>query len=552
MVYRNRYWIIYNGEVYNFIELREELKKTGHDFYSGSDTEVILASYAEWGTSCFEKFRGMWGLLIVDAVRNEAILCRDRMGIKPLYVWQRADLIAVSSEIKQMLELPGFQPALNLQAASEFLLTGYEDPLQTFFDEVNSVPAGTWITINLANLTQSTPESYWHPERITIGIHDKAEAGRLFADKLRESVRLHLRSDVPVGCALSGGLDSTSIAVLINQLQQKSSNELHTFTVTFPGSNIDEKEYAEEVARHMHATQHFVTPDPQTFLDDLDRFLWIHDEPMGSLSIYASYCLARLTRNQNIPVTLNGQGGDEILSGYWQTYFLYLRELFLQGKWSTIARHYTGALLFGGNSELIRQTPVMFMRYQSRKRSKHQIRTQFMGMPTPQTLNNILSLQGQERRVHEIRTMFLPRLLKWDDRNSMAFGVEGRYPFLDHELIELSLSFSSETLYWNGWTKWPIRAGLFDKLPEKILKRRTKFGFEIPQNNWLCHSLRPTLENWLKQERPIHVLVNQRDIQGVAEETWNIQGKEDEVGQTLFRMFIFDRWLERFNVSCVL
>jgi len=388
MVYQTRYWIIFNGEVYNYIELRDELKKLGRDFHSSSDTEVILASYAEWGTSCFERFRGMWGLLIVDAVRNEAILCRDRMGIKPLYIWQRADLIAVSSEIKQMLEMPGFQPTLNLQAASEFLLTGYEDPLQTFFKEVKPVPAGTWLKINLANLTQSSPESYWHPEKISISIHDKAEAGRLFADKLQESVRLHLRSDVPVGCALSGGLDSTSIAILVDQLQQNSSNELHTFTATFPGTNFDEKEFAEETTKHIHATQHFIAPNPQTFLDDLDRFLWIHDEPVGSLSVYAGYCLARLTRSQRIPVTLNGQGGDEILSGYWQTYFLYLRELFLQGKWSTIATHYIGAMLFSGNSELIRQTPIMLMRYQSRRMPKRQMHSQLMGMPIPQTLNN--------------------------------------------------------------------------------------------------------------------------------------------------------------------
>lgn len=550
MNYQNRCWIIYNGEVYNFIELRDELKKLGHEFHSRSDTEVVLAAYAEWGTACFERFIGMWGMMIVDTVRNEALLCRDRLGIKPLYIWQRSELVAVSSEIKQLLELPGFQPKINQQAASEFLLTGYENPLQTFFGEVKPVPEGTWIKINLDNLTLSAPISYWHPERITISIHDKVEAGRLFAEKLQESVRMHLRSDVPIGCALSGGLDSSSIAVMVHKLQTQSPTEFHTFTSTFPGANIDEKDYAEVVNSHIHATQHFSYPDPQIFLQDLDRFVWIHDEPVGSLSIYASYCLARLTRRQNIPVTLNGQGGDEILSGYWQTYFLYLRELFFHGKWATIASHYLGAVLFFGNPELIRQTPVMFRRFQSRNKSKQQIRFPSMETPIPKSLNDILSLHDQERRVYEIRTMFLPRLLKWDDRNSMAFSVEGRYPFLDHDLIELCLSFSPETLYWNGWTKWPIRIGLSNRLPEKILKRRTKFGFETPQNEWINNALRPTLENWLKQDRPIHALVDRLDIQNLAQSTWDSLGKDEETGQALFRLFIFDRWLERFTVSC--
>jgi asparagine synthase (glutamine-hydrolysing) len=553
MVYQDRYWIIYNGEVYNYIELRDKLKKLGHSFHSQSDTEVILAAYAEWGTDCFTHFRGMWGLVIFDSLQNVVILSRDRMGIKPLYLWEGDGMVAIASEIKQFMPLPGFISKLDLDVGSEFLNTGYEDPDRSFFIGVKPIPAGTWTRISLDTLKSSFPVPFWHPEKIRVSVFDKDEAGCLFVQKLLESVRLHLRSDVPVGCALSGGLDSSSIAVLIHQLQKESPNELHTFTSSLPGTNVNEAEYADEIASLIDSTQHLNTPDPQTFLQDLDRFVWIHDEPVGSLSMYASYCLARLTRQHNIPVMLNGQGGDEILSGYWQTYFLFLRENFLKGKWLDVTRHYIGAILSHGNPELVRQTPVMLRRYLSRTRSNFQICSQAKSeFSIHQTLNKILSLQGQERRVYEIRTMFLPRLLKWDDRNSMAFSVEGRYPFLDHELIELCLSFTPETLYRNGWTKWPIRVGLSDKLPDNILKRRTKFGFETPQNEWLCHSLRPTIETWLKQDRPINALVDHRDIRNLAQLTWNLMGKEGEVGQALFRLFIFDRWLERFNVSCTL
>ena len=277
MSYQDRFFIIYNGEIYNFIELRANLEKLGHSFRSNSDTEVILAAYAEWGTDCFAHLRGMWGIVIFDSLRNEVILSRDRMGIKPLYIWEGEGLTAIASEIKQFLPLPGFTSQLDPVAGSEFLNTGYEDPNRSFFIGVEPLPAGTWARVSLDTLKSSSPVSFWHLESVQIAVWDKAEAGRLFAQKLLESVRMHLRSDVPVGCALSGGLDSTSIAVLVHHLQLESPNQLHTFTSTFPGTNIDEKEYAEEAARHIHATQHFITPDPQTFLDDLDRFLWIHD-----------------------------------------------------------------------------------------------------------------------------------------------------------------------------------------------------------------------------------------------------------------------------------
>jgi len=550
MSYRDRFWIIYNGEIYNFIELRAELEKSGHSFRSNSDTEVILAAYAEWGTDCFARLRGMWGIVIFDMLRNDVILSRDRMGIKPLYYWEREGLFAIVSEIKQLEHLPGFTAKLDSFAGSEFLNTGYEDTDRSFFIGVKPLLAGTWARISLDALKISSPVSYWHPETVQVGVFDKNEASRLFAEKLLESVRLHLRSDVQVGCALSGGLDSTSIAVLAHQLQPESSNPLHAFTVTFPGSNIDEKYYADETSRQIHAIQHFIQPDPQTFLQDLERFVRIHDEPVGGISVYASYCLARLTRENNVLVTLNGQGGDEILSGYWQTYFLYLRELLLRGEWLTVARHYSGAIFFHGNPELIRQTPLMFKRYLSRSSIKGQIRGTVPSISQdPKILETILSLQNQHRRVYEIRTMFLPRLLKWDDRNSMAFGVEGRYPFLDHELIELCLSISPETLYQNGWVKWPIRRGLGDRLPEKIRTRRTKLGFETPQNEWLCQTLRPMLEKWLKQDRPIYTVVDRHYIQNLAQATWNLQGKEGEVGQALFRIFIFDKWLECFNID---
>jgi asparagine synthase (glutamine-hydrolysing) len=548
MVYKGKFWLVYNGEVYNFLELRRELERLGHKFRSLSDSEVILASYAEWGVDCFRRFRGMWGLVILDCVNDQVILSRDRLGIKPLYIWRHKGITAVASEIKQLLHMPGFSRRIDIGAANEYLRTGYEIADRTFFQNVQPVKAGSWIRISLGSLRTVEAQEYWHPERVNVTVRDPVEAAILFRNKLRECVGIHLRSDVPVGCALSGGLDSSAIAVLVRTFKNGEAEPLHTFTSTFPGEMIDEREYAEAVVTEINARPHFVTPNPAEFLEDLDRYLWIHDEPVPSLQMYASYCVARITRDAGVPVTLNGQGGDELLSGYWQSYFLYIRELWKQRRLVSLANHFTGALLGDGNPALLGQVPFMIQRYCARRKPPLQgsLRMTTCGK-SANLFEEILALDEQSRRVYEIRNMFLPRLLKWDDRNSMAFSVEGRYPFLDHELIELCLSFAPQTLYRDGWTKYPLRLGLKDDLPGKILRRRSKFGFEAPQEKWVCGALRPAVESWLGTDRPVWNYVERKGLRRVAEKTWREHGKV-EGSEVLFRTYIFDRWLQVFDV----
>lgn len=550
MSYRDRFWITYNGEVYNFLEIRSELEKLGHTFFSNSDTEVILAAYAQWETDCFQRFRGMWGIILFDMTRNVVVMCRDRLGIKPLYAWQHQGMVAVVSEIKQLLHLPGFAPRLNYTVASEYLYTGYEDQQSSFFQDVYPVPEGCYITISLDTLALSTPQSYWHPERVQIAVTDAREAGRLFAAKLRESVRLHLRSDVPVGCALSGGMDSSAIAMLVDEINDDRAAALHTFTATFPGDATDERAYVDAVNSCIRSTSHFVTPDAHSFLAEMDHFLRMHDEPIGGLSIYAGYNIARLTRQAGVPVTLNGQGCDEILSGYWQSYFLYLRQLARHGSLLPVLQHFGGSVLKGGNPALLRQVPVMFGRYRARRNSNELVHMRSRSQEERKPyLEKMMAQRDGMLRIQQIRSFSLPRLLKWDDRNSMAFSVEGRYPFLDHELIELCLSFASSTLYHRGWTKLPLRSGLKTILPARIHARRSKFGFEVPQDKWLCGPMRPVLENWLCQDHPLWELVERKDVESLASLTWQLQGKRQEPGQALFRLFIFDRWAEIFGVT---
>jgi asparagine synthase (glutamine-hydrolysing) len=225
---------------------------------------------------------------------------------------------------------------------------------------------------------------------------------------------------------------------------------------------------------------------------------------------------------------------------------MYLRELGLRGRVITLGAHLAGALLPNGNPTLLAQVPMMLRRYLARRRGLATV----TGHPTvvSEVLQLALAGQGQARRLNEIRTMYQPRLLKWDDRNLMAFSIEGRYPFLDHELVELCLSFTPEILYYRGWTKWPLRCGLQKTLPEKVARRQNKFGFWVPQDRWLCGPLRPALTQWLDSDRPLWDWVNRAIVRRLAEETWHSSGHRDESGQALVRCFMLDQWLEVFDV----
>jgi len=542
MVYKNRYWITYNGEVYNFVELRRELEQLGHVFRSHCDTEVILAAYDQWGADCFERMRGMWGLVLVDLDRRTAILCRDRMGIKPLYVLRRGGMFAVASEIKQFLDLPHGRLSADASAVHRYLITGYEDAGTTFFSEVLPVAAGHYQRLNLDTLELGPPEPYWWPERVEQTVTDYREASDLFREMLRDAVRLHMRSDVPVGCALSGGLDSSAVAGCVTAMEngEGPKGALNTFSVVFPNEPMDERKYIDQVLDFMRVEPHFVEPTSARFLEDLDDFVWKHDEPVGSFSQYAGYCVARLTREAGVPVTLNGQGGDEVLSGYWQCYFVYLQRIARELRAPRLTKHFGGALLPGGNPELVRMVPRMFKRYLDRRRAPQETRG---------PLDSALTMSAHDWRVYEIRELILPRLLKWDDRNFMAFSVEGRYPFLDHMLIELCLSFSPGVLYDRGWTKEPLRRGLNGLVPQSILRRKSKIGFETPQGRWLTGPLAPLVESIVSGDSPAWQFADPAETRQLARRVRETGAASPEGNQALLRFILLDRWMRRFQLN---
>jgi asparagine synthase (glutamine-hydrolysing) len=549
-------WLIYNGEVYNYLELRRELQEEGWRFATTGDTEVVLAAYEHWGTECFRRFHGMWGLVLIDGRRRRAVVSRDRLGIKPLYLRSLDGCVAVVSELKQLTAMPGPPLAVHAEALGEYLSTGYEETDRCFFAGVEPLAAGTWRSIDLDTLELGPARSFWDPALDEPEIDDPQEAAALFAEAFRHSVTLHLRSDVPVGCALSGGLDSSAVAGVIQDLWrdhkpratelvqarqpgQPPVGKLQTFTATFPGSAVDEGPQVRRTAAALGADAFFVEPRAEELLSELDDWVWSHDEPVGSLSQYAGYRVARLTREHGVPVVLNGQGGDEVLGGYWQSYLLWLRDLARRGRAFALAGHLLGAAGPGGNPRLLAQLPVLGKRYLHRRRSSE-------GRTSP-TLQRMLSMGERPRRLFEIRHLYLPRLLKWDDRNFMASSVEGRYPFLDHRLIELCLRFSPKALYRSGWTKRPLRQGLEPWLPEEVRRRKVKLGFETPQERWLRGPLAPVVRSFADGDSPLWAYLEPAPVRAQALRASEGLGREQ--GEQLLRALLADRWMRRFGLA---
>jgi asparagine synthase (glutamine-hydrolysing) len=539
-------WIVFNGEIYNYVELKDTLIRKGYSFQNKTDTEVILAAYTEWGLGCFTHLRGMWGIVICDLEKGILVASRDRMGIKPLYYHTGQAYVAFASEIKQFTTLPGFRPVANEAVVKQYILSGFERNDLTFFTGVVPVLPGTYVTLDINSLKISEPVSYWNPERLQGTISDLRQATEMFSTAFHESVKIHLRSDVAVGCQLSGGVDSSAVFALMSQYY--TGEVMNSFTVTFPDFEKDESPFVRRMLEGSRAVAHFTTPTPERFAEDVRRFIWHHDEPVGSFAHYAGFELARLISESKTKVVLNGQGGDEILGGYWQQYYTYLFSCLKNLQLGKVISNLTGSIGRKGNEGLVLQAPWLLRRYRSRnRRNGFEFTPRFKDVPSLHFFEDYFRFSERERRIFEIRNLILPRLLKWDDRNLMAFGVEGRYPFLDHKVIETALCFDSSVLYRKGWTKYPLRAAMSGHVPESVRFRKSKWGFETPQHRWLASSLRPILEKWVQDDKPLDSVIDGGTLRKLVQNFWNKGTSED--AQMVLRLYLLDQWLLTFSVE---
>jgi asparagine synthase (glutamine-hydrolysing) len=497
-------WLVFNGEVYNYHELAAELTSLGHTFRSHTDSETVLHAYEQWGIGCLARFSGMYAFALWDERRQMLFAARDRFGIKPFYYHLNAERLLFGSEIKALWADPSTPNRANDRRLHDYLVYGYLDHTdETCFDEIKQLPPAHFLTFSGGRLSV---QRYWdlHPAEGMDGLSDEAACER-FRDLFLDAVRQHLQSDVPLGSCLSGGLDSSAIVGAVHHLLQADTpgvsravigDRQRTFTAGFDDPRYDERQYAAQVSARTGAAGFFVSPDPTRLFDMLPDLLWHQEEPVGSTSIIAQWYVMQLARQNGITVMLDGQGGDEVLGGY---------PAFFAGLWGGLLRR---GNLPGLAHELRAyqahhgQPPAMLLASAVnlaapaglRAAVKRQARRRH-----PDWLGPALTEPGYQwleprapyddplrQRLYEYTTsIHLPALLHYEDRNSMAFSIEARVPFLDHRLAELTFALPDRFKLRDGETKWLLRRGLADLLPPAVAARQDKMGFVTPESEWL-------------------------------------------------------------------
>ncbi len=496
MHYMDRYTIIHNGEIYNYIELKQQLCQKGYSFHTSSDTEVIVAAYDHFEDECVDHFDGMFAFAIWDQQEQELFAARDRFGEKPFYYTLHNGQLIFASEMKAIWSA-GIERKANLQMLFNFITIGYTDnpgkPGETFFENISKLPAASTLYFTPSS-NELVIEKYWDidPMAQTRAMSDE-DAITQFRELLSSSVTRRLRSDVGVGTSLSGGLDSSSIVACV---KQAGDSPLSSFTATFPGFEKDESPFASQVARQFNLKAHTVEITVDDFLNDWERFLYFQEEPFATASAYAQYKVFELAKKHNVKVLLDGQGADETLAGYSRYYKWYWQELFQKrklvrsgelrsAKEMGVAEQFSFknivAALFPDIASVVleRQYLVNALRQEDLTREfvRLQSKEAYYSTPSAFNLNGALYFNACVHGLEE--------LLRLADRNSMAHGREVRLPFLNYRLVEFIFSLPSNFKIRHGWTKWILRQAMANELPADIVWRKKKIGFEPPQKEWM-------------------------------------------------------------------
>lgn len=517
-----RLWVVYNGEIFNFIEIRDELKALGTVFRTQSDTEVILHAYERWGESCLQRFNGMWAFAILDRQKNKIFCARDRFGIKPFYYYLDSQFFIFASEIKAILEHPHFKRSPNDRMLFDFLMYGNQDHTdETFFEGVKQIPPAHYLTVGSHG--ENEMKRWWdiriaEENRTNFQTFDFDKSAETFRNLLEDSVRIRLRSDVPVGLSLSGGLDSSSVAQLVTNLGRKQNSSKNayrslTFSACYNQAGFDDREFMTEALKTLDAEDFYIFPNADDLWNEIEQMTWFMDEPFHSSNQFAQWSVMKLAAQHKIKVILSGQGSDEYLAGYRGYNSVYLAELLKVGKLSKafdnfqkICTHQEGIgklslilrVLFGimppsllgfirpversiGKTPKGHDLSLLNLDFVNRFEDRHQRYWQ----------NRSVELGNLNQKLYrDVFQYSLPLLLHYEDRNGMAFSIEARHPFLDHRLVELAFSLPSSLKIHDGRNKWVVRKAMQGILSEKIRDRKDKKGFVTPETAWLQSGLK--------------------------------------------------------------
>jgi len=545
-------WIVFNGEIYNFQEIRPVLEKAGHKFSSNTDTEVIIHAYEEWGEGCVERFNGMWAFAIYDKNNEKLFLSRDRFGVKPLYFCRTERGLIFSSEIKGILEHPVVRAAHD-KTVYDFLVLGFADHQpQTFFQGIERLMPGENLIYSLS--CKHLERFRWYDlnekiERIKISEENAAERIRcLFID----SVRFRMISDVPVGSCLSGGIDSSSIVHAMREISK--IKEIKTFSMIFPGKRLDESSYIKEIVGATNVDAHSVSPTSDDLQKDLIDLIRTQEEPFSSLSIYGQYKVMELANKNGMKVLLDGQGSDEIFAGY----FIYYKYYFFE---SLLHLRLKESMLTAERMKNKLQDMVLFpaMTILSALglssgwiRNLWLTRFKYLKGFEDVMLANPLTDRGFDlnRALHSDLTCYaIPQLLRYEDKNSMRWSIESRVPFLDYRLVELAMSLSSSCKIRKGTTKYILRRAMKGLVLKRILERTDKIGFATPDESWMrvpeCASF---IESLMKSEEfQARKYWKPEEANRMLQE--HLSGKKNQE-EALWRIISVELWLRSFIDAC--
>ncbi|PKO28437.1 MAG: asparagine synthase (glutamine-hydrolyzing) [Betaproteobacteria bacterium HGW-Betaproteobacteria-5] len=554
-----RHSIVFNGEIYNYLELRRELTGLGHAFSSNSDSEVLLAAWRQWGRECLPRLLGMFAFVVLDRESCKLTCVRDAFGIKPFFYAREDGRFLFASEIPAIKALKQEKVELDWQRAYDYLVHGdYDSGERSFLSGVFHLLPGHLLDVSLTDGAVSEPLQWWTPsiqERTDLSFDQAAD---LVRERFLANIRLHLRSDVPLGAALSGGIDSSAVVCAMRVVEPDLP--INTFSYIAQGSSVSEEVWVDRVNRHVRAIPHKVVVNANELAADLDEMIRVQGEPFGSTSIYAQYRVFQLAREHGVTVTLDGQGADEMLAGYNGYPGQRIRSLLEKGRvaeaWNFLSEwaKWPGRTRFAGAKRAVAEMTQGHLYDALRRLNGMQNLPPWINADALEERGIIRRYPRQRSNANEVERRVvaelalsltqrgLPALLRHGDRNSMRFSVESRVPFLTLDMVELLLSLpESYLISGRGETKSVFRAAMRGIVPDDVLDRRDKIGFATPEQEWLV-SMADTVRGWLREDLGLPFF-NQQEVVKAFDRI--VSGKQAFSWQ-VWRWINFSRWYASF------
>jgi len=543
-----RYHIVFNGEIYNYLEIKEELQFLGHKFYSTSDTEVLLKAYIEWGEIALKKVAGMFAFAILDVNKQILFVARDHFGIKPLYYTLFNDGLSFASEMKTLVKLPFVNKQLDPETIYTYFRAAKTDIReQTFYSSIKQLKPAHFMVIPLKDPQNFQMECYWNLSLETNYDLSFQDAAKQLRELFLESIQFHMRSDVPISITLSGGIDSSAIASCIHYLYP--DHKIHSFSYLADDNSFNEELWIDIVNSKTKAIPHKILPK-KFLINNLDQLIYLQDQPFISTSIYAQYCVFNAIQMEGIKVTLDGQGADELLGGYRASLIARLATLIRLGDKDKINYFFDSCSKNLGISpsfwtrinDFLLTKPLQFA---LRNKNRDSFHPSWLNIAWFQERNVDLThflldyseskFVLKESLYDSLKANNLPQLLRYEDRNSMAFSIESRLPFLYPKLVQFIFSLPEEYIISNeGLTKAIFREAMKDIVPNEILNRRDKIGFQTPEKKWLMNNV-----DWIDKIFSAEML---RDIPFLNSEIIRKQWTDIKEGNLQFESRIW-RWI---------